>query len=114
MYYFSAALSFEGTLITVSGAISPLYQHTFVRILFVSPFSACVCDSPFCWCWLADPRTQMVSVDRPCTKDVEKWGLTGERAAQFGMVVRWVRTRLATHERASEATSRCVCVFPQG
>ena len=49
----------------------------------------------------------MASVHRPLTEDVEKWGLTGERAAQLGAMVRWVRTRLATHERESEATSRC-------
>lgn len=77
------------------------------------PLFAPACDSRFCWCWVTDTRTQMASVDRPRTEDVEEWGLTGERAAQFGMVVRWVRTRLATHERASEATSRCVYVFPR-
>ena len=54
----------------------------------------------------------MVDVERPRTEDVEKWGLTGQRAAQFGMVVRWIKTSLTTHERGLEAASRyafCLC-----
>lgn len=36
---------------------------------------------------------------RPSTEDVHAWGLPGGRAVQLGILIRWVKKRLATHER---------------
>lgn len=45
---------------------------------------------------------QAVSVDSPTTEDVEGWGLTGERAEQLGILIRWLKNQLVMYERARE------------
>lgn len=45
-------------------------------------------------------------VSGPSTEDVLAWGLKGDRATQLGILVRWITTRTATHQREIEALSR--------
>lgn len=53
---------------------------------------------------------QAVGVDNPTTEDVKGWGLTGERAEQLGILIRWLKNQLVMYERAreeSQALPRC-------